>query len=298
MPEDPLEAVIDPSEAGPRAVAGLDQLELATDLSAGAAPASRALRVWNAVWPKLLAIGIVLAIWELLYLDHWKPLIFPGPASTLSTLWSQLKGGQLWAAIGLTMQTAVEGFALALLIGVVLGALVARIKPLRAAVGSMITALQTMPSIAWFPFAIILFGLHTDAILFVVILDATPSIANGLITGVDYTPPLMMKAGRTMGLRRVALWRFLILPAALPLFVAGLRQSWAFAWRSLLAGELVVTGIAGHPSLGVLLSTNQDLTDMQGVISIMIVILVLGMVVDSVLGAVDRHLRRSRGLTA
>jgi NitT/TauT family transport system permease protein len=279
------------------AIAGLDQLSLATDLSAGAGSASRALRVWNAIWPKLLAVGIVLAIWELLYLDHWKPLIFPGPASTLSTLWSQLKGGQLWGAIGITMQTAVEGFALALIIGVVLGALVARIKPLRAAVGSMITALQTMPSVAWFPFAIILFGLHTTAILFVIVLDAAPSIANGLITGVDYTPPLLMKAGRTMGLRRVALWWHLILPAALPTFVAGLRQSWAFAWRSLLFGELFIL-VPGHPSIGVLLNTYQDLANMQGVISIMIVILVLGMVVDSVLSAVDRHLRASRGLTA
>jgi NitT/TauT family transport system permease protein len=284
---------LDPSRD---AVAGLDQLSLAPDLAGGAAPAGRALRVWNAVWPKLLAIGIVVAIWEILYADHWKSLIFPGPASTFSNLWSQLKGGQLWGAIGLTMETAVEGFALALVIGVVVGGLVARVRVLRAAVGSMITALQTMPSIAWFPFAIILFGLHTDAILFVVVLDAAPSIANGLITGIDYTPPLLMKAGRTMGLRRVALWRHLILPAALPLFVAGLRQSWAFAWRSLLAGELIVQ-VAGHPSLGVLLNTNQDLTDMQGVISIMIVILVLGMAVDSVLGAVDHHLRLRRGLT-
>ena len=110
----------------------------------------------------------------------------------------------LWQAIATTMRRAVIGFGMALVIGVVIGALVSRIKPLRAAVGSMITALQTMPSIAWFPFAIILFGATTNAILFVIILGAAPSIANGLIAGVDYTPPLLLRAGRTMGLSRIA----------------------------------------------------------------------------------------------
>jgi NitT/TauT family transport system permease protein len=181
------------------------------------------------------------------------------------------------------------------LIGGVVGALVSRIPPLRAAVGSMITALQTMPSIAWFPFAIILFGTTTSAILFVIILGAAPSIANGLITGVDYTPPLLLRAGKTMGLSRIALYRHLILPASLPSFVAGMKQGWAFAWRSLMAGELLVI-ILGQPSIGVLLSNYQDQSDMSGAISIMIVILVLGIVVDSVFTHADQAIRRRRGM--
>jgi NitT/TauT family transport system permease protein len=279
------------------AVAGLDQLEAASLAPDPYAARGRSLagRSWAILWPKLLAIAIVLAIWEILYLAHWKRLIFPGPSSTLSTLGSSLGGSELWHAIGITMLTAVEGFAMALVIGVVVGGLVARVKPLRAAVGSMITALQTMPSIAWFPFAIILFGLSREAILFVVVLDSAPSIANGLISGIDYTPPLLIKAGQQMGLRRVALYRFLILPAALPTFLAGLRQSWAFAWRSLLAGELYVL-VAGQVSLGVLLSTDQDQADMQGAISIMIVILIIGVVVDSVFRAIDQRVRVNRGL--
>ena len=192
----------------------------------------------------------------------------------------------LWQAIGTTLRRAVIGFALALIIGVVIGALVSRIKPLRAAVGSMITALQTMPSIAWFPFAIILFGATTNAILFVIVLGAAPSIANGLITGVDYTPPLLLRAGRTMGLGRIAMYRHLILPASLPSFVAGLKQGWAFAWRSLMAGELLVI-ILGQPSIGALLSTYQDQSDMAGAIAIMIVILVLGLVVDMIFTRMD-----------
>jgi NitT/TauT family transport system permease protein len=189
----------------------------------------------------------------------------------------------------------VIGFGMALVIGVVIGALVSRIKPLRAAVGSMITALQTMPSIAWFPFAIILFGATTNAILFVIILGAAPSIANGLIAGVDYTPPLLLRAGRTMGLGRIAMYRHLILPASLPSFVAGLKQGWAFAWRSLMAGELLVI-IMGQPSIGVLLSTFQDQSAMASTISIMIVILVLGIAVDLIFTRVDAAIRRRRGI--
>src|ERR1700748_298359 len=191
---------------------------------------------------------------------------------------------------------AVIGFALAVLIGSIIGALVSRIPPLRAGVGSLVTGLQTLPSLAWFPFAIILFGITTQAILFVIILGAAPSVANGLIAGVDYTPPLLLKAGKMMGLRRLSLSRYLILPASLPAFVAGLKQGWAFAWRSLMAGELLVI-IANQPSLGVLLSTDQDQSDMESATAIIIVILILGVIVDQLFGVADRGIRRRWGLT-
>jgi NitT/TauT family transport system permease protein len=274
------------------ALAGLDNLELrqASD-SAG----DRARRIWAGVWPKLLAIAIVIGIWELVHLSGWKKDIVPGPAAVFSDLWAQLHTALLWHAIATTLRRAVIGFGLAIVIGVVVGALVSRIKPLRAAVGSLITALQTMPSIAWFPFAIILFGATTEAILFVIVLGAAPSIANGLITGVDYTPPLLLRAGRTMGLGKIAMYRHLILPASLPSFVAGLKQGWAFAWRSLMAGELLVI-ILGQPSIGVLLNNYQDQADMTGAISIMIVILVLGLGVDTIFTRTDIVIRRRRGM--
>ncbi|HYB19067.1 MAG TPA: ABC transporter permease subunit, partial [Streptosporangiaceae bacterium] len=230
------------------------------------------------------------------YVSGWKKPIFPGPGATLSNLWDQLQTGLLWRAIGTTLERAVIGFALAIVIGTVVGALVSRIRPLRAAVGSLITGLQTMPSIAWFPFAIILFGITTTAILFVIVLGAAPSIANGLISGVDYTPPLLLRAGKMMGLRRLSLYRHLILPASLPAFVAGLRQGWAFAWRSLMAGELLVI-IANQPSLGVLLSTYQDQADLESATAIIIVILILGIIVHALFSQADRAIRRRWGLT-
>ena len=255
-----------------------------------------AVRFWTALWPKALAIAIVLAVWQLIHVSGWKKQIFPGPGGTLADLWDQLHTALLWRAIAITSERAVIGFALAVVIGAIIGALVSRIAPLRAAVGSLITGLQTMPSIAWFPFAIILFGISTTTILFVIVLGAAPSIANGLIAGVDYTPPLLLRAGKMMGLRRLSLYRYLILPASLPAFVAGLKQGWAFAWRSLVAGELLVV-IANQPSLGVLLSTDQDQADMQGATSIIIVILILGIIVDMLFSLADRAIRRRWGLT-
>jgi NitT/TauT family transport system permease protein len=255
-----------------------------------------AVKAWTSLWPKVLAVAIVLAVWQLIHVSGWKKLIFPAPGPTLANLRDQLQTAELWHAIATTSERAIIGFALAVVIGGVIGALVSRIAPLRAAVGSLITGLQTMPSIAWFPFAIILFGISTTTILFVIVLGAAPSVANGLIAGVDYTPPLLLRAGKMMGLRRLSLYRYLILPASLPAFVAGLKQGWAFAWRSLVAGELLVV-IANQPSLGVLLSTDQDQADMQSATAIIIVILILGIIVDMVFGLADRAIRRRWGLT-
>jgi NitT/TauT family transport system permease protein len=288
-----LDAAAERMAGGSTALAGLDALDLAGRPGGGRRRV--ALRVWNAFWPKVLAIALVLGVWELITLSGYKKEIFPGTGPTLADLWDQAKGGTLWQAIGNTLQSAVIGFAVAIVIGSLIGALVSRIYPLRAAVGSLITGLQTMPSIAWVPFAALLFGNNNQAILFLIILGAAPSIANGLITGVDYTSPLLLKAGTMMGLRRLSLWRHLILPASLPVFVAGLKQGWAFAWRSLMAGELIVL-VFNHPTLGALLNNDQSLSDLQGASAIMIVIFIIGIFVDGLFGAADKSIRKRWGL--
>jgi NitT/TauT family transport system permease protein len=287
-----LAGVDDAIDPGAAALVGLDRLEGVTIREHPWRPKN----IWAAVWPKLLAIALVLGVWELVHLSGWKKFVLPGPGAVFANLWNQMHHAELWQAIDITMRRAVIGFALSVLIGAVIGALVSRIKPLRAATGSLITALQTMPSIAWFPFAIILFGATTNAIIFVIVLGSAPSVANGLISGVDYIPPLLLRAGKTMGLSRLALYRHLILPASLPSFVAGLKQSWAFAWRSLMAGELLVI-IIGQPSIGALLNAFQDQTDMTSAIAIIIVILVLGIVIDTLFTKVDAVIRRRRGMT-
>jgi len=273
------------------AIAGLDNLE--------AIPPQAKRRfwakAWAASWPKLLALALALASWQLIYLTGFKSGILPGPAKTLPDLWHQLHTALLWQAVGTTLRRALIGFALALVIGLVVGGLVSRIKPLRAGTGSLITALQTLPSIVWVPFGIILFGANTTAILFVIVMTAAPAIANGLIAGADYLPPLLLRAGKTMGLRRLALYRHLILPATLPAFMTGLKQGWVFGWHGLIAGEVVVI-ILGQPSLGVLLSNDQDQSDMAGAISIIIVILAIGIVVDMLFNLVNGRIRRRWGV--
>jgi NitT/TauT family transport system permease protein len=279
--------------AANQALRGLDRLALGT--AQDRTPVRLARKAWAAAWPKLLAVALVLLVWEIVHLTGWKDLVLKGPGTVLSDLWEMVRHAQLWAAVGVTLKRALIGYLVALLVGSGLGLLVARIPPLRAALGSIITGLQTMPSIAWYPFAIILFTQGEAAIVFVMIMGAAPSIANGLITGVDYTPPLLLRAGRTMGLRGLTLYRNLILPASLPAYVAGLKQGWAFAWRSLMAGELVVS-IVGAPGLGVLLNTDQSNLDFAGATSIIIVILIIGIVVDMLFAKADTALRRRRGL--
>jgi NitT/TauT family transport system permease protein len=274
------------------ALAGLDQLELAPPQQA---KRHIGAKVWAAAWPKLLALVLALAIWQLIYLSGFKSSILPGPATTLTDLWHQVHSALLWSAVGTTLRRALIGFALALVIGTVVGALVSRIRPLRAGVGSLITALQTLPSIVWVPFAIILFGANTTAILFVIVMTAAPAIANGLIAGADYLPPLLLRAGKTMGLRRVSLYRHVIMPATLPAFVNGLKQGWAFGWHGLIAAEIVVI-ILGQPSLGVLLSNDQDQADMAGAIAIILVILVIGILVDVLFNLVNGRIRNRWGV--
>ncbi|MFI6517089.1 ABC transporter permease [Spirillospora sp. NPDC050679] len=273
-----------------RQLAGLDALELG-----GATTRGRALRIWSSAWPKLGAIVLGLLAWQAVVWSGWKdPWVLPGPADVFPELWKRVENGSLAESTATTMQRALVGFAVSVAIGTLIGAAVARVRVLRAAFGSLITGLQTLPSIVWLPFAVLLFNISESAILFVVVLGAAPSIANGLISGVDYIPPILQRAGRVMGLRGMNLYRHLILPATLPAFVSGLKQGWAFAWRSLMAGELIVN--FGRKSLGAQLGTDRDVNDAAGLIATMIVILVIGIVVDVAFGAADRALRRRWGL--
>ena len=271
-------------------LAGLDALELPLERRR-----SRAARIWAATWPKLLATAIFFLAWQVLVWSGWKPeYLLPGPGTVLETLVDNLD--TLIPAAGTTLWRAIQGFALAVVIGSVIGALVARNRVLRAGIGSMISGIQTMPSIAWFPLAILLFKLTEGAILFVVVLGAAPSIANGLINGIDNIPPLYLRAGRVLGARGIRAFRHVILPAALPSFVGGLKQGWAFAWRSLLAGELLVL-IPGQHSLGEQLELNQQFADSAGLIATMMVIFIVGVIVDALFfGTADRFVRRRYGL--
>ncbi|MGQ5261795.1 ABC transporter permease [Micromonospora sp. ZYX-F-536] len=273
-------------------ISGLDALEIAGRDK----ERSRGSRLWAATWPKLAALAIVIAAWQVVVWSGWKPpYSLPGPLVVGRELLAQAQGPQLWEGLLTTLRRAAVGYVFSVAVGLLLGLAVARSTVLRAAIGSMITALQTMPSIAWFPLAILLFELSEKAIFFVVVLGAAPSIANGVISGVDYVPPLLLRAGRNLGARGLNLYRYVIAPAALPAIVAGLKQGWAFSWRSLMAGELIVVGIS-QTSLGAQLTYSRELSDAPWLLSTMIVILVLGLVVDAAFGAADKAIRRRWGV--
>lgn len=261
------------------------------------APRRWPARLGAAVWPKLAALALALGVWQVVVWTGWRPdYALPGPGPVLRRLWEDLLSGDLLHATGITMRRAAVGYALALVIGTTIGLAVVRQRVLRTAIASMITGLQTMPSIAWFPLAVLLFQLSESAILFVIVLGAAPSIANGVISGIDHVPTLLTRAGRAMGARGASFYRLVLLPAALPGFVAGLKQGWAFAWRSLMAGELLVI-VGSVASLGVRLQTARDFADVQGLIAAMVVIFVVGILVDAVgFGLIERTIRRHRGL--
>ncbi|MBG0561745.1 ABC transporter permease [Actinoplanes aureus] len=274
-------------------VSGLDALELGPRKEKG----NLAGRIWNSAWPKLLAIAIVIAIWQAVVLAEWKPIyVLPGPGTVFSDLRDLITTADFWDGVRLTLIRAFTGFLLAVAIGTVIGAAVSRFAPLRAAIGSLITGLQTMPSIMWFPLAILLFQISESAIMFVVIIGAAPSVANGLISGIDYVPRTWLRVGQVLGMTGLAKYRHLILPASLPSFISGLKQGWAFSWRSLMAGELLVI-VPGALSIGVRMQQARDLSEASLVICYIIVVLVIGILIDVLFNTADNALRKRWGLT-
>jgi NitT/TauT family transport system permease protein len=272
-------------------LAGVDPVETT------ARPAGLPLgRLWDGLWPKVAAAALMLAAWQAVVWSGWKPdYVLPGPGPVFHRLAQDFGNVNFDLGIAITLRRALVGYAIAVAVGSAAGILVARIAVLRKAIGSAILGLQSMPSIAWFPLAILLFGLNETAIFFVVILGAAPAIAGGLLSGVDHVQPILVRVGHVMGARGLNLYRHVILPAALPSFVGGLKQGWAFAWRSLMAGEII--GIVGHQlSLGQQIQFARDFSDAEQLLAIIVVIFVIGVVIDSLFGILDRGIRRRWGL--
>jgi sulfonate transport system permease protein len=292
-PADPYAGKKPADDGAADRVSGLDALESAPKDDRG----TLGRRIWRSAWPKLLAIGIAVLAWQIVVWSHWKPdWVLPGPVTVFGDLKGLVTTGDFWEGVRLTLTRAVTGFFLAVVIGTAIGAAVSRFAPLRAAIGSLITGLQTMPSIMWFPLAILLFQLSESAILFVVIIGAAPSVANGLISGIDYVPRTWLRVGQVLGMTGFKKYRYLILPASLPSFISGLKQGWAFSWRSLMAGELLVI-VPGALSIGVRMQQARDLTEASLVISYIIVVLIIGILIDVLFNTADNSLRKRWGLT-
>ena len=283
-----------PADADVQArIAGLDALALADTNKP-----NRKRDFWRAVWPKVVAVFVVLAIWQIaVWSHHWRSYVLYGPGPTLSYLRHLVSTGAFWGSLGVTARRALEGFVLAMLIGSAVGIATSRSWVIRSAISSLLTGLQSMPTIVWPLFGAMLLGLSNGAILFVVVLGTSPFVARALLSGLDQVQPILIRAGKTLGARRLTLVRHVILPAAFPSVVTALQQGWAFTWRTLMTAEVLIP-VAGHLGIGAKLDNAYSQQFFQVMMAYMIVILVVGMVVDSFFARADRVVRERWGLAA
>jgi NitT/TauT family transport system permease protein len=272
---------------------GLDRLELPV-----AHTGSRSRRIASVVLPKVAAVVFLLAVWQLIVSLRLRPdYVIPGPFQVWSTLVEQWKLGNVTQAVWTSVSRGAIGFGLSVLVGTPFGLLVARVRLVRLALGSLISALQSLPSVTWVPLGLVAFGPNETTIYFVVIMGAFPSIVNGMVHAVDQIPPLLLSSARSMGARGWRLWWLVLLPAARPGYIAGLRQGWSFSWRSLMAAELITRSSDLGLGLGQLLDSGRELLDMSLVIASIALILVVGIAVDAlVFNPLDRAVRERRGL--
>lgn len=225
----------------------------------------------------MLFLLALVAAWEAASrAELFSPWIFPSPLSVARSFAEGFRSGAIPWAILVSLRRLIVGYGVSLAGGVALGLALARSEALRESVGSIVTALQSLPSICWLPLALLWFGLSEAAILFVVIAGSLFAITIATEAGVRNVPPLYVRAARTMGARGLQLWLRVILPAALPGVLSGMRLGWTFAWRSLMAGELLY--VSG--GLGQLLATGRELNDMPRVLAVMVAIVTLGLATE------------------
>jgi NitT/TauT family transport system permease protein len=251
--------------------------------------------------PRLLAVVAVLGAWQVLALIpvHVLPNYpLPGPADVAGKLGELWRQGTLGPILANSLRRGAVGYALAIAIGTVLGAAVARLPLLRSAIGSLLAGLQSLPSVTWVPFGLLIFGTDNDfAIYFVVVLGAFPSIAMGVISAIDQIPPLTLRLARSMNAGGLQLYRHFIVSAALPGYIAGMKQGWAFSWRSLMAAELLSPGIGS--GLGALLDQGRLELDVTLMLAALVAILLVGLTIDDIIFApLERGILRRRGLSA
>ncbi|CAL9592252.1 ABC transporter permease [Streptomyces sp. enrichment culture] len=274
--------------------AGLDALE-----SPAAARTPFRRTFVDKILPPIVAVALVLLVWQgLVSLDIVDdPTKLPTPGEVwaeVETAWLQ---GTLLDYIWTSVSRGLLGFLLALAIGTPLGLLVARVKFVRAAIGPILSGLQSLPSVAWVPPAVLWLGLNNSMMYAVILLGAVPSIANGLVSGIDQVPPLFLRAGRTMGATGLKGARYVVMPAALPGYLAGLKQGWAFSWRSLMAAEIIASSPELGVGLGQLLENGRNASSMPMVFLAIILILIVGIAIDLLIfSPLERAVLRSRGL--
>jgi NitT/TauT family transport system permease protein len=277
----------------------LSQLEAGLDaLETGGRQKPSVKSVFARALSPLIAIAVIIVIWQVIYYLQLQPdYVIPGPRQVWDALANQAEQQILWQSTLNSIRRAGQGFIIAVIVATPIGLALGLNKTLRSIFGPILTGLQVLPSVAWVPAAIIWFGLSDATIYTVVLLGAVPSIANGLLAGMDQIPPIYLRAGQVLGAKGLPrTWR-IILPAAWPGYLAGLEQGWAFAWRSLMAAELIAVSPALGPGLGQMLDVGRQLGDMALVLGSIAMIMAVGILVERVVFApIRQRTLRNRGL--
>lgn len=251
-------------------------------------------RDWLARQARRLAMILLLLVaWALLArFGPWPPYLLPGPIEVGQALLAGLADGSIVRGALVSLRRLAIGFGISVLAGVVIGLLNARFALMRETLGLLVLGLQALPSICWLPLALLWFGLNESAVIFVVVMGSLLSVALAVEDAVRNIPAIYLRAARNLGATGFDLYRRVVLPASLPTVVSGLKQGWSFAWRALMAGELLFVG----PGLGRLLMLGRDLNDMAQVIAIMLVIVTIGLAFDRLLfSRLEGRLRREWG---
>ncbi len=248
--------------------------------------------------PPLIALALFVGAWQAVWASALYPEFqLPAPLAVWREFTETVADGRIWEIIWTSVHRAVLGFLASVVIATPLGLLVARVPVVRAAIGPLLAGMQSLPSVAWVPAAVLWFGLTDTTIYFVVLLGAIPSIANGLVAGIDQVPPILPRVGQVMGAGRIDSARLILLPAALPGYLAGCKQGWAFSWRSLMAAEIIATSPQLGVGLGAYLKQGSDFNSMSGVIAAIFLILLVGVGIELlVFRPLERRILRARGL--
>jgi NitT/TauT family transport system permease protein len=275
--------------------AGLDALD--TPVSAHDGGLLR--RIAGRILPPVAVVVLLVVVWQVLWAAaFWPEFKLPAPGAVWSQIWELVTTGQILGLFWVSVHRAVIGFAIALLIAVPLGLAIANVTLVRRGIGPLVSGLQSLPSVAWVPAAILWFGLNDRAIYWVVLMGAVPSIANGLVSGLDQVPPILPRVGKALGADRLGGIRYILLPAALPGFLGGLKQGWAFSWRSLMAAELIATSPELGEGLGQYLQNGMSLSDISLVFAGVLLIFVVGVGIELlVFRPLENSVLRARGLT-
>jgi NitT/TauT family transport system permease protein len=275
--------------------AGLDALDTPVSASDG----GLLRRIASRVLPPVAVVVLLVVVWQVLWAAaFWPEFKLPAPAAVWSQIWELVTTGQILDLFWVSVHRAVIGFAIALLIAVPLGLAIANVTLIRRGIGPLVSGLQSLPSVAWVPAAILWFGLNDRAIYWVVLMGAVPSIANGLVSGLDQVPPILPRVGKALGASRLGGIRYILLPAALPGFLGGLKQGWAFSWRSLMAAELIATSPQLGEGLGQYLQNGMSLSDISLVFAGVLLIFVVGVGIELlVFRPLENSVLRARGLT-